>query len=367
MVGKLISIMNTLFTLTFYKLNRNFLVLLILFLFTKAECQTKRKFKVHTIAFYNVENLFDTINDPNKNDEASPMMELKSGRKEIYLKKVQNMASAISKIGEKTSRNSPAIVGLSEVENRTVIEDLINDASLKTKNYGIVHYDSPDERGIDVALIYQKALFQPTNTSSHELKLSRRSSGRPDYTRDVLLVSGYLENDLIHILVNHWPSRSGGEARSRSKREAAAALNRNLIDSLQNINPKYKIFVMGDLNDNPTNSSLKKFLKTSGNKSTVEYKGLFNPMEIFFKKGLGSNAYRDAWSLFDQIIVSKSLLGNDYSSFKFYKAGIFNEQFLITKKGQYKGYPFRSFSWGGFTDGYSDHFPVFIHLIKEIN
>ena len=107
MVGKLISIMNTLFTLTFYKLNRNFLVLLILFLFTKAECQTKRKFKVHTIAFYNVENLFDTINDPNKNDEASPMMELKSGRKEIYLKKVQNMASAISKIGEKTSKNSP--------------------------------------------------------------------------------------------------------------------------------------------------------------------------------------------------------------------------------------------------------------------
>lgn len=344
-----------------------FLVFFMMFLFSNVDGQTKRKFKVHTIAFYNVENLFDTINDPNKNDEASPIMELKSGRDEIYKKKVLNMANAISKIGSKTSKNAPVIVGISEVENKKVIEDLINDPALKSKNYEIVHYDSPDERGIDVALIYQKALFQPTNTSSHELKLTRSSSGRRDYTRDVLLVSGYLEDDLIHVLVNHWPSRSGGEARSRSKREAAAALNRNLIDSLQKINPNYKIFVMGDLNDNPTNSSLKKFLKTKGDKSKVGYKGLFNPMESFFKKGLGSNAYRDAWSLFDQIIVSKPLLENDYSSFRFYKAGIFNEQFLITKKGQYKGYPFRSFSWGGFTNGYSDHFPVYVHLIKEIN
>ena len=123
---------------------------------------------------------------------------------------------------------------------------------------------------------------------------------------------------------------------------------------------------MGDLNDNPNNSSLKKFLKTEGDKNQVGFKGLYNPMEGFFKKGLGSNAYRDSWSLFDQIIVSQPLLEDDYSSYRFFKAGIFNDQFLITQKGQFKGYPFRSFSWGGFTGGYSDHFPVYVHVIKEV-
>ena len=345
----------------------NVLIIFILFFFvSKIEAQKKRTFKVHTIAFYNVENLFDTINDTTKFDERSPMMELKTAREEIYQKKVQNMADVISKIGAKTSNNSPAVIGICEVENRAVIEDLANDPALLTKNYGIVHYDSPDERGIDVALMYQKALFRPLSSSAHQTKLSDNSSDGRDYTRDVLLVSGYLEEDLIHVLVNHWPSRSGGEARSRSKREAAAAVNKRLVDSLQMEDPYAKIFVMGDLNDNPTNSSLKKVLKTKGDKRKVGFKELFNPMESFFKKGLGSNAYRDAWSLFDQIIVSKPLLEEDYSSFRFYKAGIFNAQFLITKKGQYKGYPFRSFSWGGFTGGYSDHFPVFVHVIKEI-
>ena len=334
---------------------------------SKIEAQNKRTFKVHTVAFYNVENLFDTINDPRKFDERSPIMELKTARTEIYKKKVQNMADVISKIGAETSRNAPAVIGICEVENRAVIEDLANDPALISKNYGIIHYESPDERGIDVALMYQKDLFRPLSSSAHPTKLIDNSSDGRDYTRDVLLVSGFLEDDLIHILVNHWPSRSGGEARSRSKREAAAAVNKRLVDSIQTQDPYAKIFVMGDLNDNPTNSSLKKVLKTIGDKKKVGFKELYNPMEGFFKKGLGSNAYRDAWSLFDQIIVSKPLLEEDYSSYRYYKAGIFNAQFLITKKGQFKGYPFRSFSWGGFTNGYSDHFPVFVHLIKEID
>ena len=335
------------------------------FLSYMGNSQSKRQFKVHTIAFYNVENLFDTINDPNKFDEASPIMELKSGREEVYVKKVQNMAYAISKIGADISKNTPVVIGLSEVENRSVIEDLANDPALVSKNYGIIHYESPDERGIDVALMYQKSLFKPLNSKSFELKL-RDSDGDRDYTRDQLLVSGYLDGDLMHIIVNHWPSRSGGEARSRSKREEAAALNRRIIDSLQSDDPYAKIFTMGDLNDNPNNSSLKKVLKAKGDKNRIGFKGLYNPMEGFFKKGLGSNAYRDSWSLFDQIIISQPLLEDDYSSYRFFKAGIFNAQFLITKKGQFKGYPFRSFSWGGFTNGYSDHFPVYVHVIKEV-
>ena len=330
------------------------------------EAQNKRKFKVHTIAFYNVENLFDTINDPNKFDERSPIMELKFNRKEVYDKKVKNMARVISQIGAEVSKNSPAVIGICEVENRNVVEDLANDPALLSKDYGIVHFESPDERSIDVALMYQKALFVPISTSAHELKLFNTKRDKRDYTRDQLLVSGYLEGDLIHIIVNHWPSRSGGEAKSRSKRVAAATLNKRLIDSLQANDPYAKIFTMGDFNDNPTNASFKKVLKAKKNKGSVGLKGLYNPMEGFYKAGLGSNAYRDAWSLFDQILVTQPLLEEDFSSFRFYKAGIFNKQFLISKKGRFKGYPFRSFSYGGFTGGYSDHFPVYVHVIKEV-
>ena len=341
-------------------------VALLFFAFINVDAQEKRKFKVHTVAFYNVENLFDTINNPNKFDEASPIMELNFNRGEIYKKKVQNMARVISEIGADVSKNTPVIIGLSEVENREVVEDLANDPALVTKNYGIVHFESPDARGIDVALMYQKDFFTPTNTSNHELKIYDDNTRKRVYTRDQLLVTGKLEGETIHVIVSHWPSRSGGEARSRPKRIAAAQLNKRIIDSLQAIDPYAKIFSMGDFNDDPTNSSFKDVLKTEKSKEDVKLKGIYNPMEDFFKKGLGSNAYRDAWSLFDQILITKPLLEKDYSSFRFYKAGIFNKQYLTNKKGRYKGYPLRSFADGGFTNGFSDHFPVYVHIIKEV-
>jgi len=328
--------------------------------------QEQRKFKVHTIAFYNVENLFDTINDTQKFDEASPIMEMKFNREATYKKKVKNMSRVISEIGADVSKNSPAIIGIAEVENREVIEDLANDNALYDKDYGIVHFDSPDARGIDVALMYQKALFTPIDVSNHELKIYDDNTRKRVYTRDQLLVSGKLEGDLIHVIVSHWPSRSGGEARSRPKRIAAAKLNKRIIDSLQAIDPYAKIFSMGDFNDDPTNGSLKDILKAEKNKEDVKLKGIYNPMESFFRKGLGSNAYRDAWSLFDQILITKPLLETDYSSFRFYKAGIFNKLYLTNKEGRYKGYPLRSFADGGFTNGFSDHFPVYVHVIKEI-
>ncbi|WP_347923593.1 endonuclease/exonuclease/phosphatase family protein [Pontimicrobium sp. SW4] len=342
------------------------IVVALLFSFVNTNAQEKRKFRVHTVAFYNVENLFDTINNPNKFDEASPIMELNFNRGDVYKKKVQNMARVISEIGADVSKNTPVIIGLSEVENREVVEDLANDPALVAKNYGIVHFESPDARGIDVALMYQKEFFTPTNTSNHELKIYDDNTGKRVYTRDQLLVSGKLEGETIHVIVSHWPSRSGGEARSRPKRIAAAKLNKRIIDSLQAIDPYAKIFSMGDFNDDPTNSSFKDVLKTEKNKEDVKLKGIYNPMEDFFKKGLGSNAYRDAWSLFDQILITKPLLEKDYSSYRFYKAGIFNKQYLTNKKGKYKGYPFRSFADGGFTNGFSDHFPVYVHIIKEV-
>lgn len=341
-------------------------IIAFLMFFTIGNAQQKKTYKVHTVAFYNLENLFDTKNDPNKFDEASPIMEMKADRESVYRKKVHNMARVISDIGKDVTQNSPAVIGVSEVENINVLEDLLNDSLLVKKDYGIVHYESPDERGIDVALLYQKSLFSPTTTSSHELLIYDKGSSKRDYTRDQLLVSGKLDGELIHVIVSHWPSRSGGEAKSRPLREAAAKLNKRIIDSLQSIDPYAKIFTMGDLNDDPTNNSLKKVLKAESNMDEVKLKGIYNPYENLFKKdGLGTTAYRDAWSLFDQILVTKPLLDRDFSSYRFYKAGIYNKQYLTEKHGRWKGYPKRSFSNGGFTDGFSDHFPVYVYVIKE--
>lgn len=328
--------------------------------------QEKKVFKAVTVAFYNLENLFDTENDPITFDDDRTPEGKDHWTLDIYQDKLKKMARVISEIGLELTQNSPAIIGVSEIENRKVLEDLINQPALLPKNYGIVHFDSPDRRGIDVALLYQKEIFKVINSSNHELLLfDTEETDRRIYTRDQLLVSGVLDGDKIHILVNHWPSRSGGEARSRPKREAAATLNRKIIDSLQNDDPYAKIITMGDLNDDPSNASVKKILGAKGKKRKVEDFELFNPMESMYKKGVGTLAYRDGWNLFDQIIISGQLLKKDFSSYRYYKAGIFNKPYLSNRRGQYKGYPFRSYANGTYTGGYSDHFPVYIYLIKE--
>ncbi|MEC3906500.1 endonuclease/exonuclease/phosphatase family protein [Tamlana sp. 2201CG12-4] len=347
----------------------NYLKLCFCFLFLCAFFNLigqEKKFKIHTIAFYNLENLFDTINDPTKFDEYSPIMELRAKQGEAYQKKIHNMARVIADIGSEATKNSPSIIGVCEVENNAVLEDVINDTLLLGKNYGIVHTESPDVRGIDVALLYRKEVFTPLNVSAHELKIYDDQSHKRIYTRDQLLVSGTLEDELIHILVNHWPSRRGGVSRSRPKRIAAAKLSKHLVDSLQAIDPYAKIVIMGDLNDNPTNLSVTKALKAKKDKGQVGLKGIFNPFTNMFKDGLGTTAFRDTWSLFDQIMVTKPLLEKDYASFQFYKAGIFNKQYLIHQKGTYKGYPYRSWSNEGFSNGFSDHFPVYVYVIREI-
>lgn len=349
------------------KFSKLLLLLIAMICVSNVWAQKEKRFKIHTVAFYNLENLFDTINDPLKYDEASPIMELKANRSEVYKKKIKNMARVVANIGSDMSNNSPAVIGVCEIENRDVLEDLVNDPLLLAKDYGIIHFEGPDRRSIDVALLYQKALFRPVDSSSHELIIYDDLSRKRVYTRDQLLVSGKLEGDLIHIIVNHWPSRSGGEARSRSKRVAAAKLNKRIIDSLQAIDPYAKILTMGDLNDDPTNDSVKQALKAKKEKEEVPLKGIYNPFEkMFTDKGYGTTAYRDAWSLFDQIMVTQPLIEDDYSSFRFWKAGIYNKAYLTNKRGRYEGYPFRSFADGGFTDGFSDHFPVYVYLIKEV-
>lgn len=327
--------------------------------------QNEKQYKVNTIAFYNVENLFDYEDDPLTFDDDRTPEGKDHWTQEIYEAKLANMAKVISEIGEDVTGTSPAIIGVSEIENRRVLEDLLNQEPLIKKDYGIVHFDSPDRRGIDVALLYKKKLFTPTNYKAYELIIyDDQDRSKRIFTRDQLLVSGMLDGEKIHVIVNHWPSRSGGEARSRPKRMKAAELNMKIMDSLFSEDPYAKIITMGDFNDDPTSPSIQDVLKAKSERDDMKIKQLYNPMADMFKRGLGTLAYRDGWNLFDQILISTELTKKDYTSYRFYKAGIFNKNYLATPRGKYKGYPFRSFV-NGYTGGYSDHFPVFIYLIKE--
>ncbi|MCL7752830.1 endonuclease/exonuclease/phosphatase family protein [Polaribacter sp. Z022] len=345
------------------------LSLLFIFLLTSTLVFSQKKgkkYNIRTIAFYNVENLFDTINDVTKNDEASPMMELKSNKSKVYWDKIDKLGSTIAQIGTEKAKTSPAIIGVSEVENLSVLEDLVKSKHLAKKNYGIIHYDSPDKRGIDVALLYQKRYFKPIHHEAFNPNIYR--DGYKVYTRDQLLVSGYLDDELIHVIVNHWPSRSGGEAKSRPLREKAAYQNTKIIEQIREKDPNAKILTMGDFNDDPINSSFKKVLKTKSRKKNVGEKDIYNPYEDLHRRGFNTLAYRDNLNLFDMILISSPLLDKgekDFSSYKMFKAMIFNKRFLSGKKGKYKGYPFRSFADGGYTGGYSDHYPVYMYLIKE--
>ncbi len=340
----------------------------------------EKKYKIHTVAFYNVENLFDTIKGSNNDVEYLP----KSGwTSKKYMKKLNNLGKVIPGIGtNEQQKESPTILGVCEVENRSVLEDLVKNHQMISKDYGIIHFDSPDHRGIDVGFLYLKKYFKPTSykniplyiyqnetpttkkdkTSDDEDKIQTDSRSKRVYTRDVLLVTGILEGEEMHFLVNHWPSRSGGEKRSSPYREAAGRLNRKIMDSLFAINPDAKIITMGDMNDGTYNKSIKTEIGAKLKKSEVKKFGFYNPFEQMAKDGHASLFWRDSGDIFDQIIVSEPLIREDYSSLRYWKAGIYNKPFLIQKEGQYKGYPLRNSSS---EPGFSDHFPVYIYLIKE--
>ena len=347
------------------KIKKSLLIVLILTI-TTVFSQEKKAYKVNTVAFYNLENLFDTENDPLTYDDDRTPDGKDHWTEEIYQDKLKNMAKVMAEIGAEVSGSAPTIIGVCETENRKVLEDLVNQETLVEQDYGIIQFDSPDRRGIDVALLYKKKLFTPTHYKAKELLIyDDNDKSKRVFTRDQLVVSGMLDGEKIHLIVNHWPSRSGGEKRSRSKRIKAAKLNRQIIDSIFSDDPYAKIITMGDLNDDPTNPSVKDHLNAKRKVSNLDIKELYNPMEDLAKQGYGSLAYRDSWNLFDQIIISTELTKKDFSSYRFYKAGIYNKTYLVNAHGRYKGYPYRSFASGSYTGGYSDHFPVYIYLIKE--
>ena len=392
--------------------------LLLVLSFSFAFSQGKKKIVGTTVGFLNVENLWDTIQsadyiDGTKaisnpafhrsvpldsikfleitdkdykgpwNDEAlmgkkvvryqgsseefTPMSGKNYG-KEIYEKKIHNVAKVISEMGAQYTGKPPAVVGMLEVENRQVIQDVINNEQLAKYDFGIIHFNSYDYRGIDVAIIYQKRMFTPSKSYKKEVVIFN-DEGRREYTRDVLVVTGYLNNEKVAFFMNHWPSRRGGEVKSSVKRNAAAAVLKKEMDAISAEDPSIKMFAMGDFNDDPVDDSLTKHLMAvEKEKDLSNEKPYLNLMYPLFKKGVASLAYRDAPNLFDQIIVSRNLISDKVGpTFTVLKAEIFAPSYLIGKDGNYKGYPYRSWVGDTFTNGYSDHFPAFVVLQKEYN
>ncbi|BDS11873.1 endonuclease/exonuclease/phosphatase family protein [Aureispira anguillae] len=327
----------------------------------------KQAHKVVCVGFYNFENLFDTLDTEGKRDEDfTPTGKLLYNSK-VYQEKLGNLSHVVSQMGTELTPDGPAILGVAEIENKKVLEDFAKQPKVKDRNYQIVHYESLDKRGIDVGLLYNPKYFKVIESGKITPKLfydKKEDATKRDtvWTRDMLWVKGRLDGDVVYVIVCHWPSRRGGSY----LREGAAKYCKDFINGLQNDNPRAKIIVMGDLNDDPVSPSVKDVIKAKEKKGQVKKGGFFNPWAKLYKSGIGTLAYRDSWNLFDQILVSQSILQNNEEGYRFYKNVIFNKSYLISKGGRFKGYPFRTYSFGKYVGGYSDHLPVYIYLVKKI-
>ena len=305
-----------------------------------------------SVAFYNLENLFDAENNEftlNKDYTSASTLEWSQDR---YSRKIENLSNVISKVGVKNSILPPILLGVSEVENETCLFDLINSKKLVPYSYGFVHYNSPDERGIDVAFLYQKKHFELIYSKTYTLFLTDDQMNR-EYTRDVLLVSGKLFQEQVYVIINHWPSRTKGISRSDDKRVKAAILVRKIIQEINREKENAKIMIMGDFNDEPDCNSIQKILMADD---------LFNPMGPLKQQGKGSVKYKGNWYMFDQIILSNSFLSNSLKMMSFKHADIFDAFFLQEKSGKRKGAPKRTYIGKWHLGGYSDHFPVYMIL-----
>ncbi|AUC86041.1 endonuclease [Polaribacter sp. ALD11] len=315
----------------------------------------KQSDKITTIGFYNVENLFDTVDDPKTFDDDYTTDGKRKWTDKRYRIKIKKLSSVISKLGLNRSKYPPAIVGLVEVENAKVVSDLVYSSNLKKHHYGFVHHDSPDERGIDVALLYNKQFFELLTSETFPVFLNN-DEGERDYTRDILKVTGNLRGELVHIFVNHWPSRREGIVESEPKRVIAAETARTIIAQIKGTHFDAKIIVMGDFNDNPTSNSVK----------TLVSDDFINPMEsILNPEKRGSLTYNGKWNLFDQILFSKNFLEQKEGKLHFKHAEVFNKEWLKIFKGKLKGSPFRTYIGPWYQGGFSDHFPVYAFLKKE--
>lgn len=326
----------------------------------------EKRYNVYAVGFYNLENLFDTCHDEGKNDYEY----LPEGRNRWnglkYSHKLKNMARVLSEMGTDLLPGvGCSVIGVSEVENALCLQDLCEQPPLKARNFKFCHVEGPDKRGVDCALLYNPRFFEVRNVKLvpyvYDLEKDKDRA-----TRGFLTVSGTLANEHVTIIVCHWPSRGAVSY----YRELAGRQVRVVKDSLLQDDPNVKIFVMGDMNDDPTDKSIVKELGCKPEIKQVGPRDLYNPWyNTLVKKGTGTLMYQGAWNLFDQIIMSPSLLykgkNDNYKTLKFKKHEIFRRDYLFQKDGKYKGNTLRTHAGGAWLDGYSDHLPTLVYLMKE--
>lgn len=349
----------------------------------------EKRYALYGVSFYNLENLFDTVHDYGKRDhEFLPDGAMKWGKMK-YEAKLHNMAKVLSQLCTDKLPKGPAVIGMSEVENRRVLEDLLKQPALAGRGLEIVHYEGPDRRGVDGAFFYNPRLFElessmlvpyyyldKNNPEQELLGFTTDADGRVQartgallgdttyITRGFLVMSGRLAGEKMHFIVNHWPSRAAGsEARERAGHQV-----RLLKDALMREDPAAKIVIMGDMNDDPDNKSMTTSLgclrKTKDVKADTD---LYNPWyDMLYKVGQGTLFYNGKWNLFDQIVFTGNLLGDDRSTLKYYKNEVFLRDWLFQQEGRYKGHPLRTHAGGVWLNGYSDHLPTIIYLVKEL-
>lgn len=333
---------------------------LFLFVFSTLNAQEK-KYELYSVGFYNLENLFDTIHDSGKNDyEFLPDGANKWGTLK-YTNKLKNMARVLNEMGTDVLPVGMAAVGVSEIENSRVLKDLVEHETLAPRGWDFIHIEGPDRRGVDCALLYNPKLFKPI--SSKLAPYITEDNDTTYKTRGFLIVSGDMGGEMVHIIVNHWPSRY---AKSPA-RERAGFLVRQLKDSIMTAMPDSKVLIMGDMNDDPDDKSMKNSLGAVREREELKKSSdLYNPWwNILRKKGLGTLKYNGKWNLFDQIVLSGNVIGNDRSTLKLYKTEIFSRNYLFQQEGRYKGNTLRTHAGGVWLNGYSDHLPVIVYLVKE--
>ena len=322
----------------------------------------EKRYDIYAVGFYNLENLFDTIHQQGKNDYEFLPDGVNKWSTKKYSNKIKNIARVLDDMASSVPSSRLAAVGVCEVENAAVLRDLVSCGPLVRRGWSFVHFEGPDSRGVDCALLYNPKLFKPTDAWLVPYTAAKRDTTY--ITRGFLVVKGEIGGEVLHLIVNHWPSRYA----KSPVRERAGVLVRQLKDSIVGADPKAKVIILGDLNDNPDNKSVSESLGAVRNKKDASTAvSLYNPWwNILRQEGRGTQKYRGKWNLFDQIIVNGNLVYGGNSVLGFYKAEIFSRDYMFQSKGKYKGSIKRTHAGGVWLNGYSDHLPVILYLRKEI-
>ena len=344
-------------------MKRHLLILAVL-LTVATTAMAQRSYNLYAIGFYNLENLFDTCHDVGKNDYDFLPDGSYKWNKLKYERKLHNMAYALADLGTDKLPIGCAAIGVSEVENANALSDLVAQPELAKRGYKFAHIEGPDRRGVDCALLYNPALFTVRDVVLHPY-VQELEKDSDYHTRGFLEVAGRLADEPLTIIVCHWPSRFSGSF----YRESAGRQVKVIKDSIMNADPNHKVIVMGDMNDDPQNLSMSRELGARGKMEEVKNGDMFNPWWKILDSGTGTLSYNGSWNLFDQIVLSDNLLDlkstRDDSGLTYYQCQIQRRDYLVQGEGKYKGSPKRTTASGVWLDGYSDHLPTIVYLIKE--